>query len=335
MAATGLQFRLLPPPDMFRLVWRDQPYAAHWLPGERAGRFPPSTRALWPRIRCCMLGPAAMGTIYSHLPAASPADAAAMEAVWNQARAHARDLLGLVPPPAPGVVQFARWVLDGAAREVPVSVWPRGYDWDLPFTVGGGIVWPSVLVPGPDRGHAQAAIRRLAKTFLHELVHVAQFQSLSGESLGGAKFNLDEFARWMQASVVEPHGFEPLPARSARICEWITDYYCLNFDRDARNLSPPEWWTQSMQNPDTLGIWYGVRIQDRLYLPWLVRAHGDGVGIRTWMLPLEWNDERKRHYVAAGGQIIKDQRRLVQHFGCGQFDHPHELAAHQIVDLLL
>ena len=364
MAATksgsDAQFILLSPVRMFEDVWAGQPYSIHWLPGERAARFPPGSPAaadLLSRLQCSHVGAGAMRRLYLESSdgyanqADRDHDARAVHDLWQRAMkvAHAHtqkkqedDRDGEEGSREGGIAAFARWAR--GCRRVPMSVWPPGLDWDLPFTVGGGIVWPSALLPSWP-SEAQARLGSLARTLLHELVHVAQFRLLRPDP--DRDPNLAEFGRWMQDKIIAAHGFRALAHPRPRICDWLVDYYTLNDDgKELWRRGPPRWWRLAMQNPDTLGRWYGVRLSmgataDRLYLPWLVNvaSASRNVQIRTWMLPLAWSQRARRYFIVSPSLEPVDespeaQGRLARHFGCAQFDHPHELAAHGIVDLL-
>jgi len=325
---------LLSPADLYRTVWADEFYAVHYLPGETSGRFPgrAADRVEGARRRCCRVGENVLGTIYGALTQTPTADqAGCVAAIWEWVRTYARRLVSRDSDSDidPGIAQFARWVLGlGGERgepDVPVAIWPAGYDWNLPFTVGGGIVWPSALTPTDP-----ARIPQVARTFLHELVHVAQYRWMA--SRGAERAGWSVFGDWMQDRIIGAHGYVRLHS-TRRICDWLTDYYQQNPTAAATAGAHPDWWRQAMQNPDQMGVWYGMVLDDgRLYLPWLVRVGG---GMQTWMLPLE--DRGGRKYITADRPVLSSdevQRRMAARLRCGQYDHPHEIAAHRIVDEL-
>jgi hypothetical protein len=311
MSRSSLSLHLVSPYAMVRDRWRGTPYGQQVLPGERNGRGL-SAGSRGHNGHCVRVRFEEILAEYRRY--GDERDCPAMAAIYRRALAYAERLRDGAPDP--GLRELGDWLTRNLAA-TPVAVWPVGHDWELPFTVGGGIVWPLSLctdTPGA------------AQTFVHEMVHVAQ----------GQMDRLPLFGKWMDTHIVQKFGYVRLDGipvgRPA--CDWLNDYRTLN----AAPSPHPAWWTNAIQNPDTLGIPYGVRLDGTLYLPWLATS---ARGMATWMLPLAWHPALGRHYISAqpdplDGSLPGPHAALLDHFGgCHQFDHPHEVAAHRVVDFLL
>ena len=310
------------PSELVRKYWTDQPYWKYLLPGER-GRC----QLLLPHLARLPRTCARMAPCYVCDAPPPPSDVRPTDAAAHLAQMH-----GLVTENvAMAQTKFAylsplwKWLLtEHKVQTTPVAIWPSGYDWDMPFTVGGSIVWPQHFL--------RVAPESAAKTYLHELVHVAQFHALYGQS--GDQEALRPFMQWIENTIAEPKEYTKIEdqRRAAVPCTWLQGYLAGNseFSKYTRAGGDPlpDWWTYGMQNPDWLGVVYRVRYQDELYLPWMVSLPNGGK-IETWLLPLHADG-----HVTLDRPIIKDQARLRTHFGCHQFDHPHEIAAHWVADLV-
>ena len=314
---------LVSPYAMVRDRWPGTPYGQQVLPGEWGpgrGLLRLTRRG---RGNCVRVPFAEVLAEYRAFDRVHGVDPDAAAGLARRALVYARKLRDTAPEP--GLRELGAWLVDHLAT-TPVAVWPPGRDWELPFTVGGGIVWPHFLC---------ADTSEAAQTLVHEMVHVAQAQ-------------LDQlplFGQWMDANVVRRFGYVRLDGipvgRPA--CDWLNDYRAQNHTTESDSEPEPTWWTHAIQNPDTLGIPYGVRVRDgdgdpTLYLPWLARA-GGGTRMTTWMLPLAWHHALGRHYIAKrepidGGLPGPHAALLARFGGCHQFDHPHEIAAHHVVDFL-
>lgn len=309
------------PSDLIRMYWTDQPYWKYLLPGEvgRCQFLPHLARR--PRRTCARMAPC---YVCDAPPPPKDVDP-------DLAAAHIANMQDLVTKNVeaaqirlsssqPSLEPLWKWLItDRGVHTTPVALWPSGYDWDMPFTVGGSIVWPQLFL---HRDTMPAA-----KTYLHELVHVAQFHALYGNP--GDRDGLRPFMDWIDEKVAQPKGYTKIEDQqlAAVPCTWLKGYLAGNYPKRGTDL--PVWWTHGMQNPDWLGVVYRVRYKGGDYLPWMVSLPTTRK-IETWLLPLH----AEKGHVTLDRPIISDQVQLKKHFGCHQFDHPHEIAAHRIADLV-